>query len=153
MRNLLFILLLSLCAYGQVSVFSADTAAVSNTDTLTGRWIKYNWPASVKGQASLFVAGKKLSGTQSKYLQVEVQTASGIVPATGDTLAGQWQFADSVATTYLDLTLETPSVLNGYWINLADKLTVWQKHQLIRFRFFFKGGTHKTRLVPQFDTN
>jgi len=153
MRKVLFLLLFSLCAYGQVSVFSADTSSVSNTDTLTGRWITLSNPSKLDGNSALYVAGDKLSGTQSKQLQVEVQFAGGTIPSLGDTLAGQWQFADSVATTYLDLTLNTPSLLNGYVIDLADKLTVWQKFSMIRFRFFFVGGTHKTRLVGQFTTN
>lgn len=153
MRKLLFLLFFTVCAYGQVSVFNGDTLSFSNTDTLTGRWIRLENPRDVEGMSALYLAGDKLSGTQSKYLQVECQLSPGRIVSLGDTIVSQWQFCDSVATTYLDNTFGNEAAVTGYLINLADKVTAWQKFHMIRFRFYMVAGTHKTRLAGQFTTN
>jgi len=151
---LVFMLFITVPAVSQYSVFVADTSSVSDTDTLTGQWIDLGQPQNVEGRISLFVAGDKISGTQTKSIQVEVQTRGGRGAILNNKIGSQWQFADSVATTYLDLTFsDDGTTLNGYWIDLADKLSVWNKFHSIRFRFFAVGGTHKTRIYALAEIN
>lgn len=148
------LIVLSVSAFGQVSIFGtnaaiSDTGSVVNTTAKTSRIIKINDPLKRDGKAMLYVAGDKLSGTQSKQLKVEVRMITGPSQQTGDTLYGHWQLVDSVATTYLD-----DNDISGAGkgvdcksLDLPQLVTNWNLARYLQFRFSFAAGTHKTRVL------
>lgn len=150
MKTLTLLMLFTFCLQAQFSVLNNDTASVANTDTLTGRWIVLNNIQNIEGQASLFVVGDTLSGNVSKRLIVQMQTRGGRSATVNNMIASQWQVLDSVSAAYLGQNIGAAggTILSGYWIDIADKATAWNKSHAIRFRFFFKSGvgTHNTRL-------
>jgi hypothetical protein len=150
----LLLLLLTVSAFGQVSIFGtnaaiSDTASVVNTTAKESRMIKINDPLKREGKAMLYVAGDKLSGTQSKQLKIEVRMITGPSQQTGDTLFGHWQLVDSVETTYLDDgdISGAGKQVAGKSLDLPQLVTNWNIGRWVQFRFSFAAGTHKTRLL------
>lgn len=151
MKTLVLLMLFTFCLQAQFYLFDDDTTTIKDAVADTSNWIELNNTQNIEGQMSLFVAGDTVSGNPAKELVVEVQTRSSKGSRKVKLyIASQWQVADSVSQSYLgeDLTQPGGRIVYGYWIDLADKLTAWNKFSAIRFLFYFRTGvgTQDTRI-------
>lgn len=151
MYTLFFVLISVVFCHAQISIFGtnaspADKTTITNTTAVTTRWIKLSNANRLNGQGSLFVAGDLTSGSHSEGMKVEMQTACGRT-SDGDTLAGDWQTIETVATGYVGLTFGAGAVLAGRQLSLSNLATTWNKFYMVRFRFSFATSTHTTDVI------
>lgn len=137
-------LLFSVAAFGQVNLLSADTVSVKGTTATTGRVITWGYPQNIEGRASIFVGCDSIVGGASKLTkQLKVELRQGVKDAVGgDTLWGQWQVVDSIATTFMD----NSDLGTGTGVVEAKQLdpsgmSVWNKQHFIQTRYSFAAGT------------
>lgn len=139
MKRIIFFLLFSVgLLFAQDGLFGTsttplDTATLTNTDTVTSRWIYFRYPS--EGVASLFIAADSSSGTVGE-INAEYQLYYGVNINEADDLYGPWTALDSVLYTADTWTNDygTGSMV-GRITDLADN-TYWAYAWGIRFRFW-----------------
>ena len=131
--------------YISLPVFTdtTDSARLTNTTELEGRWIELN--ESYDGSATLFVAGDSVSGTTATVtVSYRMLIGIGIV---GDTLASEKFTLGTVA-----VSLQKETIGDGYLIGetfvMGDNVE-WTNKTHVKF-YFLGTGTQVTDLISRF---